>query len=72
MNKKRKMLLCSTIVVITIVVVAFLLNYKFNIIEKIIKIGLKNEETIKISYQVYDNSTENKLKTLITINDMTA
>ena len=70
MNKKRKMLLCSTIVVITIVVVAFLLNYKFNIIEKIIKIGFKNEETIKISYQVYDNSTANKLKTLITINDI--
>ena len=39
-------------------------------IEKITKIGLENEETIKISYQVYDNSTENKLKTLITINDI--
>ena len=69
MNKKRKIIIFSMIFAIGIIMI---LNYKFNIIGKITKIGLKNEETIKISYQVYDNSTENKLKTLITINDMTA
>lgn len=67
MNKKRKIIMFSMIFAIGIIMI---LNYKFNIIEKMTKIGLKNEETIKISYQVYDNSTENKLKTLITINDI--
>ena len=67
MNKKRKIIIFSMIFAIGIIMI---LNYKFNIIGKITKIGLKNEETIKISYQVYDNSTENKLKTLITINDI--
>ena len=67
MNKKRKIIIFSMIFAIGIIMI---LNYKFNIIEKITKIGLKNEETIKISYQVYDNSTENKLKTLIKINDI--
>ena len=67
LHKKYKLIVFIMFIAITLAMI-FLCN-KFEIIDKINKIEIKKEETSKISYQVYDNSIENKLKTLITIND---
>ena len=70
LNKKSfKFLILIIIVVISICIVN-----NFKILERIANVRLKqeNENNIEnplISYQVYDNSMENKIKTLITIND---
>ena len=70
LHKKYKLIILIIFIIFiqSTLVMIFLFN-KFEIIDKITKLKFKKEETSKISYQVYDNSTENKLKTLITIND---
>lgn len=71
---KNKKIIIYAIVLIFIILVLAILNNNFKIIEKITNGKLQNadEETTElplISYQVYDNSDESKIKTLITVND---
>ena len=62
-------------IILIIVIIGFiLLNNNFKIIEKITNGRLQNadeetEEQPLISYQVYDNSDESKIKTLVNVND---
>ena len=62
-------------IILIIVIIGFiLLNNNFKIIEKITNGILQNadeetEEQPLISYQVYDNSDESKIKTLVNVND---
>ena len=70
-NKKK---IISIILIIMVIIGFILLNNNFNIIEKITNGKLQNadeetEEQPLISYQVYDNSDESKIKTLVNVND---
>ena len=69
---KNKIIIIS--VIFFFIIILILLNNNFKIIEKITNGRLQNEdeETTEIpliTYQVYDNSDENKIKTLVTVND---
>ena len=70
-NKKK---IISIILIIMVIIGFILLNNNFKIIEKITNGKLQNadeetEEQPLISYQVYDNSDESKIKTLVNVND---
>ena len=69
-NKK----IIYVLIIIFIIILLAIFNNNFKIIEKITNGRLQNadEETTElplISYQVYDNSDESKIKTLVTVND---
>ena len=69
--KNRKIIY---ILIIVAIIGIILLNNNFKIIEKITNGRLQNtdeetEEQPLISYQVYDNSDESKIKTLVNVND---
>ena len=69
--KNRKIIY---ILIIVSIIGIILLNNNFKIIEKITNGRLQNadeetEEQPLISYQVYDNSDESKIKTLVNVND---
>ena len=69
--KNRKIIY---ILIIVAIIGIILLNNNFKIIEKITNGILQNadeetEEQPLISYQVYDNSDESKIKTLVNVND---
>lgn len=71
---KNKKIIIYAIILIFIILVLAILNNNFKIIEKITNGKLKNadEETTElplISYQVYDNSDESNIKTLVTVNN---
>ena len=71
---KNKKIIIYAIVLIFIILVLAILNNNFKIIEKITngKLQNANEETAEpplISYQVYDNSDESKIKILVTVNN---
>ena len=70
-NKKK---IISITLIIMVIIGFILLNNNFKIIEKITNGRLQNadeetEEQPLISYQVYDNSDESKIKTLVNVND---
>ena len=70
-NKKK---IISIILIIMVIIGFILLNNNFKIIEKITNGRLQNvdEETTElplILYQVYDNSNEDQIKTLVTVNN---
>ena len=70
---KNRKIIYILILIVTIIGI-ILLNNKLKILEKITNGRLQNadeekEELPLISYQVYDNSDESKIKTLITVND---
>ena len=70
-NKKK---IISIILIIMVIIGFILLNNNFKIIEKITNGKLQNadeetEEQPLISYQVYDNSNEDQIKTLVTVNN---
>ena len=72
--KKNKKKIISIILIIMVIIGFILLNNNFKIIEKITNGELQNadeetEEQPLISYQVYDNSDESKIKTLVNVND---
>ena len=74
LTKKIKSKIIIISVIFFFIIILILLNNNFKIIEKITNGRLQNEdeETTEIpliTYQVYDNSDENKIKTLVTIND---
>ena len=74
LTKKIKSKIIIISVIFFFIIILILLNNTFKIIEKITNGRLQNEdeETTEIpliTYQVYDNSDENKIKTLVTIND---
>ena len=71
---KNKKIIIYAIILIFIILALAILNNKFKIIEKITNGKLQNadEETAEqplISYQVYDNSDESKIKTLVMVNN---
>ena len=71
--KNKKIIIYLLIILFAILLVA-ILNNNFKIIERIANGRLQNVDEEKtelplISYQVYDNSDENKIKTLVTVND---
>lgn len=71
---KGKKIIIYVIIIFFVISLVAILNDNFKIIEKITNGRLQNEdeETTEIpliTYQVYDNSDENKIKTLVTIND---
>ena len=71
---KGKKIIIYVIIIFFVISLVAILNNNFKIIEKITNGRLQNEdeETTEIpliTYQVYDNSDENKIKTLVTIND---
>ena len=71
---KGKNIIIYVIIIFFVISLVAILNNNFKIIEKITNGRLQNadEETTEIpliTYQVYDNSDENKIKTLVTIND---
>ena len=71
--KNKNTIIYMLIIIFTIIILA-ILNNNFKIIEKITNGRLQNadEETEKqplISYQVYDNSNEDQIKTLVTVNN---
>ena len=71
--KNKNTIIYMLIIIFTIIILAILNNY-FKIIEKITNGRLQNadeetEEQSLISYQVYDNSDESKIKTLVNVND---
>jgi len=71
--KGKKMIIYVIIIFFVILLVA-ILNNNFKIIERIANGRLQNADEEKaelplISYQVYDNSDESNIKTLVTVND---
>ena len=71
--KNKNTIIYMLIIIFTIIILA-ILNNNFKIIEKITNGRLQNadeetEEQPLISYQVYDNSDESKIKTLVNVND---
>ena len=71
--KNKNTIIYMLIIIFTIIILA-ILNNNFKIIEKITNGILQNadeetEEQPLISYQVYDNSDESKIKTLVNVND---
>ena len=71
LKSKKKII---SIILIIVIIGFILLNNNFKIIEKITNRRLQNadeetEEQPLISYQVYDNSDESKIKTLVNVND---
>lgn len=71
---KNKKIIIYVLIILLVILLVAILNNNFKIIEKITNGRLQNadEETTEIpliTYQVYDNSDENKIKTLVTIND---
>lgn len=71
---KGKKIIIYVIIIFFVILLVAILNNNFKIIERIANGRLQNEdeETTEIpliTYQVYDNSNENKIKTLVTIND---
>lgn len=71
---KGKKIIIYVIIIFFVISLVAILNNNFKIIEKITNGRLQNEdeETTEIpliTYQVYDNIDENKIKTLVTIND---
>lgn len=71
---KGKKIIIYVLIIFLVILLVAILNDNFKIIEKITNGRLQNEdeETTEIpliTYQVYDNSDENKIKTLVTIND---
>ena len=72
---KNKKIIIYVLIIVLVIGIVGILNNNFKIIEKITNVRLKSaeEETTElplISYQVYDNSDESKIKTLVTINDI--
>ena len=68
---KGKKIIIYVIIIFFVISLVAILNDNFKIIEKITNGRLQNEdeETTEIpliTYQVYDNSDENKIKTLVT------
>ena len=71
---KGKKIIIYVLIIFFVISLVAILNNNFKIIEKITNGRLQNddEETTEIpliTYQVYDNSDENKIKTLVTVND---
>ena len=71
--KNKNTIIYMLMIIFTIIILA-ILNNNFKIIEKITNGRLQNadeetEEQPLISYQVYDNSDESKIKTLVNVND---
>ena len=71
---KGKKIIIYVIIIFFVILLVAILNNNFKIIERIANGRLQNEdeETTEIpliTYQVYDNIDENKIKTLVTIND---
>ena len=71
--KNKNTIIYMLIIIFTIIILA-ILNNNFKIIEKITNGRLQNadeetEEQPLISYQVYDNSNEDQIKTLVTVNN---
>ena len=71
--KNKNTIIYMLIIIFTIIILA-ILNNNFKIIEKITNGILQNadeetEEQPLISYQVYDNSNEDQIKTLVTVNN---
>ena len=71
--KNKNTIIYMLIIIFTIIILA-ILNNNFKIIEKITNGILQNadeetEEQPLISYQVYDNSDEDQIKTLVTVNN---
>ena len=74
LTKKIKCKIFIISIIFFFIIILILLNNNFKIIEKITngKLQKENEEKTEIpliTYQVYDNSDENKIKTLVTVND---
>ena len=71
--KNKNTIIYMLIIIFTIIILA-ILNNNFKITEKITNGRLQNadeetEEQPLISYQVYDNSNEDQIKTLVTVNN---
>ena len=71
---KNKKIIIYVLIIFFVILLVAILNNNFKIIEKITNGKLQNadKETTEpplISYQVYDNSDESKIKTLVNVND---
>ena len=71
---KGKKIIIYVIIIFFVILLVAILNNNFKIIERIANGRLKNADEEKaelplISYQVYDNSDESNIKTLVTVND---
>lgn len=71
---KGKKIIIYVIIIFFVISLVAILNDNFKIIERIANGRLKNADEEKaelplISYQVYDNSDESNIKTLVTVND---
>lgn len=71
---KNKKIIIYVLIIFFVILLVAILNNNFKIIEKITNGKLQNagEETTEpplISYQVYDNSNEDQIKTLVTVNN---
>ena len=71
---KNKKIIIYVLIIFFVILLVAILNNNFKIIEKITNGKLQNadeetEEQPLISYQVYDNSDESKIKTLVNVND---
>lgn len=71
---KNKKIIIYVLIIFFVILLVAILNNNFKIIEKITNGRLQNadeetEEQPLISYQVYDNSDERKIKTLVNVND---
>lgn len=71
---KGKKIIIYVIIIFFVISLVAILNNNFKIIERIANGRLQNADEEKaelplISYQVYDNSDESNIKTLVTVND---
>ena len=71
---KNKKIIIYVLIIFFVILLVAILNNNFKIIEKITngKLQNANEETAEpplITYQVYDNSNEDQIKTLVTVNN---
>lgn len=71
---KGKKIIIYVIIIFFVILLVAILNNNFKIIERIANGRLQNADEEKaelplISYQVYDNSDESNIKTLVTVND---
>ena len=71
---KNKKIIIYVLIIFFVILLVAILNNNFKIIEKITNGKLQNadKETTEpplISYQVYDNSNEEQIKTLVTVNN---
>ena len=71
---KNKKIIIYVLIIFFVILLVAILNNNFKVIEKITngKLQNANEETAEpplITYQVYDNSNEDQIKTLVTVNN---